>query len=137
MQLNNYTDYHWFIACVSQVYPENSRKNPMRSAGFSTNLSPKNPAKFNFFVCNLSEALPQCWETNMNGLWFPLFMIFLFFASSCQSARQQFLLVSGVFGELKYDLFYLIHFYITSFKYLLQWIIFLFYRSTFVRLDFP
>ena len=31
--------------------------------------------------------------------------LFLFFATSCHLAGQQFLLVSGVSGELKYDLF--------------------------------
>ena len=39
--------------------------------------------------------------------WFMISVIylFLFFASSCHLVRQQSLLVSGVFGELKYNLF--------------------------------
>ena len=89
---------------LSKVYPENSCKNPMRSASFSPNLSLKNPAKFNFFLRNLSDALPNSAEKEIWIVYdFP--NLFLFFASSCRLAGQQFLLVSGASGELKYDFF--------------------------------
>ena len=40
-----------------KVCSENSREIPAKSANFSANLSLKNPAKFDFFRRDLSEAL--------------------------------------------------------------------------------
>ena len=72
---------HWLSLTVASVSQWSlPRKFPRKSheiSRFFRKFVLKNPAKLNFFLRDLSETLPQCWETNMNGLWFPL-LIFIF-----------------------------------------------------------
>ena len=80
--------------------------NTQNAAKFGKNLIKYMSVQhiWNFFLRNLSEALPNSAEKERWIVYdFPY--LFLFFASSCRLAGQQFLLVSGVSGELKYDLF--------------------------------
>lgn len=42
---------------LSEVFPENVCKHHTKSTNFFPNLSLKNPAKFDFFLCSLSDAL--------------------------------------------------------------------------------
>ena len=66
---------------------------------------PENSAKFHFFSTTYQKPSPLVLRNKYEWFMISLIYLFLFFASSCHLARQQSLLVSGVSGELKYNLF--------------------------------